>query len=798
MKPEYKKYVIGFWALFALGALSVFLFFFLLSEGKLGYMPSFTELENPKNNLATDIYSSDGVLLGKFYIENRSEVTYDELAPDLVRALVATEDERFYEHSGIDVHGLYRVLGKTVILHQKGSGGGSTITQQLAKMLFHDKGAKNLKERFMQKLKEWVISVKLERSYTKEEILAMYLNRVGFVYDAWGIESASWTFFGKKVGDLKTEEAAVLVGMLKNPALFNPVRRPESVTQRRNVVLGQMLKQKYLTQKECDSLKALPLQLDFRRSDHKDGLAPYLREMLRLQLKAKKPERKNYAKWQDQEFHDDSLQWERNPLYGWIEKTTKTDGSHYDLYRDGLKIYTTIDSRMQRYAEEAVEEHIGKNLQPLFFKDKKGQKFAPFAKNLSNDQYQDIMLRAMKNTDRWRAMKKNGKSEADMVAEMKKAVDMKVYSWKGELDTVMSPYDSIVYHKHFLRTGFMAMNPHNGHVLAYVGGTNFRYFQYDMVAKGRRQVGSTIKPFIYTKAMREGYTPCDLAPNTPQTFSVISNGAPSTWTPRNAGNERIGEMVSLKWGLANSNNNVTAWVMKQFDPKSVADMIHGMGVESKIDPVPSLCLGTSEIRLYEMVAAYTSYANRGVRSEPLFVERIEDRYGNVVGSFKSMSTQTLDEMTAYLMVNLLEGVVNQGTARRLRGPAYRLTCQVGGKTGTTQNQSDAWFMALLPNLVSGVWVGGEDRSIHFNSMQIGQASNAALPVFGRFINKVFADESLTDVRPTDVFSKPGVINFTLDCTDKNINADEGDGYEGDDDDEIVSSDAEEGAGVFNF
>ncbi len=804
MKIEYKRYVIGFWCIFGAIVLGVVIFFFLLSQGALGYMPSFAELENPKSNIATEVISADGKPIGRFYVENRSYVDYEELSPYLVKALVATEDERFYEHSGIDVRSLFRVFVKTVIFRNASSGGGSTITQQLAKMLFHEQ-AQSFSERLLQKLNEWVIAVKLERSYTKEEIIAMYLNKVGYVYDAYGIESAAYTFFGCKAKDLKIEQAAVLVGMLKNPALYNPVRRPEMVMERRNVVFAQMLKQRYISTSECDSLSSLPLDMsNFKRSDHKDGSAPYFREFLRLQLKAHKPVRSAYASWQDQEFIDDSIQWVTNPLYGWIDKNPKADGSLYDLYRDGLKIYTTIDSRMQNYAEAAVSEHVGHNLQPQFFQSQKGSKYAPYSKDISQEQFDNMIRKSLRNSDRWHRLKSSGMSEEKIMEEMKRKVDTRVFDWNAEgleRDTVISPYDSVVYHKHFLRCAFMAMDPRSGAVRAYVGGPNFRYFQYDMATKGRRQVGSTIKPFVYTTIFRDGHTPCDLVPNVPQTFTVPAEGnTTKTWTPRNAGDDRLGEMVSLKWGLANSNNNVTGWAMKQTSPQQVTNLIHALGIDSPIDAVPSLFLGTSDVKMAEMVGAYGTYVNKGVHIDPMYVTEIQDRYGNVITKFGRREREVIDEQTAYMMINLLQGVVDQGTARRLRGPSYRLTCQMGGKTGTTQNQSDGWFMAVLPHLVAGVWVGGEERAIHFSSMKIGQASNAAIPVFGRFILKVYEDATLTDVRPEDVFESPQVINFSLDCSDKGVNADGGEVYSAQDGDESQYDDMTDcgESDVFNF
>lgn len=768
---EFKRPLIWFWSIFGAGVVAVVLFFILLSYGLLGFMPTFEDLENPKNSLATDILSADNVLLGKFYVENRSQVDFSEISPHLIAALISTEDERFYSHSGIDVRGLFRVVFRTIIMHDTSSGGGSTITQQLAKMLFHGH-AQSKWERSMQKLKEWVIAVKLERSYTKEEIIAMYLNRVGFIYDAYGIESAAWTFFGRKVSDLRIEQAAMLVGMLQNPALYNPIRREEKVIQRRNVVLGQMLRSRYISRADFDSLKALPLGLDFRRSDHKDGLAPYFREYIRLVLSAKKPERQNYASWQDQKFMEDSVQWLNNPLFGWIEKNPKADGSKYNIYRDGLKIHTTIDSRLQIYAEQAVTEHLGNELQPQFFRSKKGTHNAPYS-NITNEEFDNLINRAIRNSERYRKMKTDGATAEQIEKAMHTPVETKVFTWKGEKDTVITPYDSIIYYKHFLRASMMSVDPHNGHIKAYVGGPNYHHFMYDMVTVGKRQVGSTIKPFVYTVAMHSGNTPCDLVPNTPQTF-LLADG--TTWTPRNSGEQRAGEMVSLKWGLANSNNNITAWVMKQSSPQAVAKMIHDLGVYSYIDPVYSLFLGTSDVSLYEMVGAYATYVNKGVHIDPIGVTSIEDKYGNVISTFTAREREVIDEQTAFLMVNLLEGVVNQGTARRLRGPAYQLKNQMGGKTGTTQNQSDGWYMSIMPNLVTGVWVGGEERGIHFDSMRLGQASNMAIPIFGRFILKVFDDETITEIRPEDEFEVPATFSYSLDCSDRNMNADEDEVY----------------------
>lgn len=792
MKIEHKKGLIVFWSLYLAGIIAIVTFFILLSNGVLGFMPTFEDLENPKSNLASDVISADGETLGRFYIENRSQVDFDSISKNVVDALIATEDERYYSHSGIDMNSLARVLVKTVLMRKQSSGGGSTITQQLAKMLFHGK-AQSKWDRATQKIKEWVIAVKLERSYTKEEIIAMYLNRAGFIYDAYGIESAALTFFGKSVSKLNKEEAATIVGMLQNPSLYNPIRRPEKVITRRNVVLGQMLRSRYISTQEYDSLKALPLGLNFTRLDHKMGIAPYFREYIRLMLTAPKPDMRNYASWQEEKFREDSAQWINNPAYGWIAKNPKADGSLYNIYKDGLRIYTTLDSRLQKMAEDAMTEHLSGELQPQFFRSKKNSRRGPYSVDVTEEQYAQMISRAIKNSDRYRKLKKLGLSDAEIDKHMKTPVETRVFTWAGEKDTVMTPYDSVVYHKYFLRSAMMSVNPHNGHIKVYVGGPNFKYFMYDMASQGKRQVGSTIKPFVYALAMKEGHTPCDLVPNSPQTF-LLDDG--TTWTPKNAGSARAGEMVSLKWGLANSNNNVTAWVMKQYSPRAVANMIHDMGINSHVDPVYSLFLGTSDFSLLEMVGAYATFVNKGVHIDPIAITKIEDKYGNVIASFLPNEREAIDEETAFLMVNLLEGVVNQGTACRLRGPAYKLTNKMGGKTGTTQNNSDGWYMSVMPNLVTGVWVGGEDRGIHFDDMRIGQAANTAVPIFGRFIKKVFANDKITDVKETDEFEVPESFGYSLDCSDRHISADESEGSISSE--TITDEVANDDGSIFNF
>ncbi|WP_430817000.1 transglycosylase domain-containing protein [Carboxylicivirga sp. RSCT41] len=756
-KSKYRKLIRTFWVLVIGGILSVFTLFTMISYGMLGFMPTFEELENPKSNLASEVISSDQQVLGNYFRENRSYTTYEELSPNIVNALIATEDVRFHDHSGIDARGLARVMVRTILMRDQSSGGGSTITQQLAKLLFHGHASSTI-ERAFQKLKEWVIAVKLERSYTKEEILTMYLNKAEFIYDAYGIKSAAQTFFNSSTDTLKVEEAAVIIGMLKNPALYNPVRRPELTQDRRNVVLHQMLKASFLTDAEYDSLSTMPLGLQFKRADHKEGPAPYFREYLRLTLTAGEPDRSDYASWMEAKFLEDSARYVDDPLYGWINKNYRPDGTKYDVYKDGLKIYTTIDSRMQTYAENAVKNHLSQDIQPKFFAEKKGRPGAPYTRDLAREDYEKIIERAIKNTDRYRGLKRNGADMDSVMRVFNTKYDMTVFTWEGERDTVMTPLDSIHHYKFFLRAGMISIDPLSGHVKAYVGGPNFKHFMYDMAGKGKRQVGSTIKPFVYTLAMQEGFTPCDLVPNIAQTFYL---GSGKTWTPRNSGSRRAGEMVTLKWGLANSNNNITAWVMKQFNPRAVANTIRELGIKSPMDAVPALCLGTPDFGLLEMTSSYGTFANKGVHIEPMIVTRIEDRYGNVISDFHPQKREAISEPTAYLMLNLLQGVVNQGTGGRLRYK-YELTGQIGGKTGTTQNHSDGWFMGVTPQLVTGVWVGGEDRDIHFDGIGLGQGANMALPIFALYMKDIYANEEI-GITQEDVFEEPLNFYVNLDC-----------------------------------
>ena len=701
-------------------------------------MPPVEDLENPNYKFATEIFSEDGKVLGTYSYskENRVFVGYNDLSPHIINALIATEDVRFAEHSGIDAIALFRAVVKRGILMQKNAGGGSTISQQLSKQLYSP-SADNIVERLFQKPIEWVIAVKLERYYTKEEILTMYLNKFDFLNNAVGIKTAAYTYFGCEPKDLKIEEAATLVGMCKNPSLYNPVRYNERSRGRRNVVLDQMRKAGYITVEERDSLQALPLKLSYHRVDHNEGLATYFREYLRGVLNAKKPDKSDYRGWQMQKYYEDSLDWETNPLFGWCEKNTKKDGSKYNLYTDGLKIYTTIDSRMQKYAEDAVTEHL-KELQGYFFKEKKGAKKAPYTFRLTQEQVDEILDRAMRLSDRYRIMKRAGASEAEIRKAFNTPEQMSVFSWSGEKDTVMTPMDSIRYYKFFLSDGFMSMDQRNGHVKAYVGGPNHHYFKYDMAMVGRRQIGSTMKPFLYSLAMIEGISPCDQMLHVQQQL-MDENGR--LWVPRNASAKRIGEMVTIKWGLQNSDNWVTAYLMSQLSPYTFVRLLHSFGLKNHIDPVISVCLGTPDVSVGEMVGAYTVFANKGIRVEPLFVTRIEDSYGNTIANFTPQMSEVLTEDASYKMLHMLKSVIDGGTGGRVRF-RYGIKAEMGGKTGTTQNNSDGWFMGFTPSLVSGCWVGGEDRSIHFDRLAEGQGASMALPIYALYMQKVYKDKTL--------------------------------------------------------
>ncbi len=708
--PDNKKYVKRFWVFVTSMCLLIVLLFSFISLGWLGFMPSFEELENPKSNLASQIYSSDGVLLGTYYIENRSNVNYSEISPNVVNALIATEDIRFEKHAGIDYKGIFRAIVKSLILSDKSSGGGSTITQQLAKNLFPRKPNASKFEIILIKLKEWVTAIKLEKNYSKQEIIAMYLNTVDFGSHAYGIKSAAATFFNTSPDSLKIQEAAVLVGLLKAPTWFSPVRNPERSFGRRNVVLAQMQKYNFLTEQEFDSISQLPIDVsEYRITDHQTGLATYFREYLRMQL------------------------------IEWCKSKEKPDGGNYNLYKDGLRIYTTIDSRMQKYAEESVTEYLGNELQPQFFEHWKNHKNAPFDRHLSDDDIKKLLRLAIKRSERYRQLKSEGIPPEYIEQVFKTPVPMTIFSWKGEIDTVMSPLDSIIYYKHFLNVGLMSMEPSTGHVKAYVGGINYKHFKWDHVKLSKRQVGSTFKPFVYTLAMQEGeFSPCSKVPNVPVTFEDYQG---KKWTPRNSNDAREGEMVTLKWALANSVNYISAYLMKRYSPQAVVQIVRKMGVTSPIDEVPAICLGATDLTVYEMTGANSTFVNKGVYVEPIFVTRIEDKKGNIIETFVPKTQEAMNEETAYLMIELMKGVVESGTSVRLRYK-YGLQNPIAGKTGTTQNNSDGWFIGLTPELVTGVWVGGEDRSIHFRTITFGQGAHMALPIWAIYMKKIYADTKL--------------------------------------------------------
>ena len=755
-----RKYVIWFWAIFAFPFVLALTIFILISNEKLGPMPTFSELENPQYYLAAEVFAENGPLLGKISVENRIWTDYKDLSPYLVEALIATEDIRYYRHSGIDIRGVARAIFRTIIMGQN-TGGGSTITQQLAKQLYpRDTSRVSAFTRSIRlavtKFKEWETAVKLERSYTKEEIIAMYLNKYDFLYHAIGIKSAARVYFNTTPDSLNLQQAAVLIGMLKNSSAFNPVRDSAMMLQRRNVVISQMAKYGYIKRSVSDSVKKLPVKVDFRIEDHNTGHATYLREYLRSIMTRPEPDRKKYVR--EYSYEDAKWQWDNNPLYGWCSKNRKPDGTNYDIYRDGLKIITTIDSRMQQYAEEAVKEHLSRDIQPAFYRTAKNYKNPPYSDDLTKDQIDELLMRSLRQSDRYYIMRARGYSDDSIMLAFNTKVPMKVFSWRGEIDTVMTPLDSIRYYKYFIRSGFMVEDPHNGHVKAYVGGIDFRYFKYDAVTTQSRQIGSTIKPFLYTIAMQNGYSPCYKVANIPRTFDL----GDSTYRPRSSGPKAYhGKMVTLAWGLAQSENYISAWLMQQFRPSVVVDLMHKMGIRSFIDPVYSIFLGTSDVELEEMVGAYSTFANRGVYTRPMYVTRIEDKNGNVISTFTPKIEEVLTENAAYLMVNLLENVVRHGTALRIRS-VYGLMNEIGGKTGTTQEHSDGWFMGVTPDLVGGVWCGWEDRAIHFDNLSEGQGANEALPIFGLFLQKVYNDPQL-GILESEEFEQPANFNIELDC-----------------------------------
>lgn len=749
-----KRFIHILWALLAGGFVSAIVGFFAIWFGWIGYMPDIEDLQNPINRFATQVYSSDGKVIGTWNLnkENRIVIPYKKMSPYLVQALVATEDERFYEHSGIDFRALGRAIIKRGILGQTNAGGGSTITQQLAKQLYSST-AQSAAQRMLQKPIEWVIAIKLERYYTKEEIIALYLNYFDFLHNAVGIKTAANTYFNKEPKDLTVCEAATLIGLCKNPSFFNPVRYPERAKERRNVVLSQMVKAGYMDHAEYQNYSSEPLTLNFHRTDHKDGTATYLREFLRQYMMAKRPVRTDYPSWNNVQFVADSIAWDTDPLYGWCNKNFTKDGSPYNVYSDGLKVFTTIDSRMQKYAEEAVYQHVARYLQPAFDKENKPKPSSPYSDKLTPQQIRNILNRSITQSERWRTMKAAGCTPEEIKEAFRKKIEMTVFTYHGDIDTLMSPLDSIRYYKGFLRSGFMSMDPKTGAVKAYVGGLDYPHFMYDMVSLGRRQVGSTIKPFLYSLAMENGFTPCDYAPNRQQTYIVA--GRP--WTPRNVSHARYGQMVPLKWGLAQSNNWISAYLMSKLNPNQFVQILHDFGIHNPdIHPSLSLCLGPCEVSVSEMVSAYTVFANHGIRTAPMFVSRIEDNEGNTIATFQPRMNEVIGAANAMKMLTMLMGVVDNGTAGRLRY-RYNFQGQIGAKTGTTNNNSDGWFIGFTPQLVSGCWVGGEDRDIHFDRGQMGQGATMALPIWAIFMKKVYADRSL-GIDPMAKFDLPEDYN----------------------------------------
>ena len=740
---KYRFQVFIFWLLFTSGVISIYGVFYLASIGYFGEMPDFRQLENPKTNFASEIISSDNKVLGKYYFnDNRTPIEYEDINPETINALIAIEDERFYSHPGIDLKATLRAI---VFLNQR--GGASTITQQLARQLFVGVRSRNIFQAITQKIKEWVIAVRLEKQYTKEEILTMYLNIYDFGYYGDGIKSASNIYFSKEPMDLKVEESAMLIGMLQNSSLYDPIRRPEITKNRRNLVLMQMSKNNYITKKEEDSLRTLPLTLDYTPQSHRQGLATYFRSYLRGFMK------------------------------DWTSKNFKNDSTKYNLYVDGLKIYTTINSKMQKYAEESVEEHMI-NLQKEFFIQNDTLSTAPFL-DLEEEEEETIMKRAMRRSERWRKSKLSGMTNEEIEESFNKAVDMTVFSWNGDVDTIMSPIDSIRYYKHFLRAGMMSMNPKNGHVMAWVGGINYRHFQYDHVMLSKRQIGSTFKPFLYATAIDQlKLSPCDMLPDLIHCIEPYKYGNPEPWCPTNS-SDKYGGMRTLSNALANSKNTISAQLIDKVGPRPVADLARNLGVSSNIPNVPAIALGTPDLSVYEMVGAYGAFANKGIYVEPVMVTKIEDKNGTIIYQSKPNTKDVISEESSYVTLKLLEGVTKFGSGARLRhniaedernhvynnvvtGYPYEFKNDIAGKTGTTQNQSDGWFIGMVPNLVTGVWVGGEDRSIHFKEIAYGQGATMSLPIWGLFMNKCYADEELNVSK--DPFPEPEVLNIELDCS----------------------------------
>lgn len=727
-KKDIKVYLIVIWTLFLLFALSIFLLFHGIVHEWFGEMPTFEELENPETNLATEIISADGKLLGTYYIENRSNVSYADIAPDLIHALISIEDVRFYEHSGIDKIALFRVA-KGIATGNSDQGGGSTITQQLAKNLFPRGENLSKSKLVIRKLQEWVTATKLEYNYSKDEIIAMYLNTVFYGHNAYGIKKATETFFGKEPDEITMEEAALLAGVVNAPSKFSPRRHPDNAMNRRNLVLKRMETNGYITEAEYDSISQIPIDLsNFGVLDHNAGQATYFREFL------------------------------RGEMHEWAKTHFKQDGTPYNIYKDGLRIYTTIDSRMQQYAEEAVREHLALDLQPAFYEHWKGDPKAPFVLK-DEEEVEKIMMLSMKRSERYRVLKKAGWPMDSIIANFNEPTEMRLFSWDGPIDTVLSPIDSIRYSKFFLQSALMSVETGTGHVKAYVGGDDFRFFQYDHVTQAKRQVGSTFKPFLYALAMQEGeYTPCTKVPNI--SYSIqLSDG--KFWEPKDSGKTKFGEEVTLRWALAHSNNRISAYLMKRFGPEATIQMARRMGVTSDIPAVPSICLGVCDLSLYEMVGAMSTFANKGVYVKPIFITKIEDKNGNVIETFKAEQHEAMDEVTAYKMIELMKGVVYEGTGVRLRYK-YGLRNPIAGKTGTTQNQSDGWFMGITPDLTTGIWTGAEDRSVHFKTITLGQGSNMALPIWALYMKKVYSDPTL-HISQGD-FQKPlSNVDLEFDC-----------------------------------
>ncbi|MBR3387419.1 MAG: transglycosylase domain-containing protein [Bacteroidales bacterium] len=729
-----KKIIRWFWIL--LLAPIALILLLLVIVWAFAKIPSYEELENPDSKLATQVIAEEGEILTTYHIENRTFVSYEELPLHLVQATVATEDARFYSHSGIDIPSLFRVLFKTLLSRDTSQGGGSTITQQLAKTLYPRKEHASKLDMIWIKLREWITAVKLERNYTKEEIVDMYLNAVFFGSNSYGIQSASLQFFGKNPIDLTVEESAVLVGMVNKPTRYNPAINPDKALERRNLVLARMQEKDYLSKADLDSLRNIPIVLHQRGMDRTTGVGPYFRDMLRRTMSAERPRRKSYPTVED--FRVDSLQWADDPLYGWLNKNLKSDGTPYDLDKDGLRIYTTINYKMQRYAEEAIVEHLGENLQKAFWRELRNRKNPPFSNGTEEKVIDIAMDQARRWSDRNRMMKASGASDAEIAKSFTQKVPMRVFTWEapGYRDTVMTPDDSIRYYKSFFRAAFMAIEPRTGHVRAYVGGPDYRYFKYDNVRQGKRQVGSTVKPFLYTLAMESGMTPCDKVVNSPQVLVTYGN---QTWTPQDP--HTNGAIVDLRWGLAQSSNSVAAYLMKQLGPEAMVAMMHKMGIGGRIDPVVSLCVGSADLSVYEMVTAYNTFPSEGEYTHPLFVTRIEDSDGNVLGQFSDRRHEAITQDAAYAMIQMMRGVVDGGTGSRLRF-RYGLTGAIAGKTGTTNDNSDGWFIGYTPTITAGVWVGAEDRYVHFTSTALGQGANMALPIWGLWMKKVLADGTL--------------------------------------------------------